>query len=35
MDAPWPVTDDAPVNPVEPLEVAGALGRAQAGEGKN
>jgi hypothetical protein len=35
MDAPWPVTDDAPVNPVEPLEVAGALGRTQAGEGKN
>jgi hypothetical protein len=35
MDAPWPVTDDAPVLPAEPLEVAGAPARPNAAEGKN
>lgn len=35
MDAPWPVTDDTPLVPVEPLEVAGSPVRPSAVEGKN
>jgi hypothetical protein len=35
MDAPWPVTDDTPVVPVEPLEVAGLPAPGGAAEAKN
>lgn len=35
MDAPWPVTDDAPVIPAEPVEVAGVPALPGAAEGRN